>query len=299
MADKNMNTVLVVIGVLVVAYLFLGKGNNQPYTPPLADQQCAITPSLAATGVDALVSNTALTAGNYSYIVNGVFKGSSADLVRGQTVQLLSNPGAAAGTAASGVLSEVQTFTVGCDKNAVDFKYYQYSNPTISIKQDPTTGSSVLGDATCAVGGSVNDTHIASGSTKSFDITVTGTSQKSTGKIFAVVETPASSSSNVSKIELTGCGASPANIPSYVSSSNANSMRAGFEIPAQVGSGNKVCTLQITTVSGKTLYGSIETTFYAEEKFVDTDGVVKEGIYDADGNIKYQSTYDYDFCLVG
>lgn len=285
----NMWLVLVIIAAALLIFGVIklpNFGGTTPETP--TGGNCEITPSLSAVGVDALVANQNVTVGTYYYIVNGQYVGTSYSPIKGDSITVLNDP--------SGYLADKKTVSsVICDKNPVNFAFRNYANATITIKQDPVNGASALTDN--VAGGAVNATSIAAGATANLPIIVQGVNQKSTGNIFAVFEMPTGSASNVSSIGLTcdGQTLSPASIPSAVSSTNTNAYRAAFVIPRIDNAATKTCNLQINTLATKTLAGGVYTTYYGMEQFIDTDGQAKEGIYDANGNAKYQDTYDYDF----
>lgn len=289
----KLNTFWIVVLVIAAVWLFalgglktlgIGGTTNNDVQPTA----CPITPSISATGLDALVANQNVTVGTYYYVVNGHYVGTSYSPIKGDSITMLNAP--------TGYLPDVQTISsVICDKNPVNFAFKNYANATVTIKQDPVNGASALTNA--VAGGAVNATAIAAGATANLPIIVQGTNQKSSGNIFAVFEMPTGSASNVSSIGLTcnGVPLSPASIPSAVSSTNTNAYRAAFVIPSIDNAGTTTCNLQINTLATKTLAGGVYTTYYAEQKFIDTNGAITEGIYDANGNAKYHDSYSYNF----
>ena len=253
--------------------------DGQCYTAPA-------NPSTVATGVDALVANQNVTPATYSIIVNGVYKGSSySNPVKGDQMTVLSDP--------TGYLADVQTVEAKCGNYPLTFKFKNYANATVSVYNDAGTTS-----LTSSTGGATNETAWTAGQTKVNKIRLVGVGQKSTGKIFTVVEYQTNSAPNISNIgvQLT-CGGQAlqqVSIPSAVSSSNTNALRVAYEIP-EISNGAVVdCYLSSQATAAKVLgAGNVILSFFAEQKFVDTDGTIKEGIYDMNGNSKYQDTYTF------
>ena len=152
-------------------------------------------------------------------------------------------------------------------------------------------------------GGANNATAASAGGQRNFPVIFQGTSQKSTGKIFWVVESPAAQGINTSMISAT-CNGAPlpaVAIPAGVTAANAGSYRTAFEVPAVVNGAQTVCNLQITNTATGTVVGKVLNTFYAEQAFVNANGVVETGIYDSTPNgnnaPKYQDKYTYDFVI--
>lgn len=169
--------------------------------------------------------------------------------------------------------------------------YYATSdNPSIRIKNDD--GDYMTDNI---AGSTVNQTNLAEGETLSLDVEFTGTSLESSGDFIYIVELPASTSANVTKIEMSGLNS--VSVPSVHTSNNAGSKIVAFEVPAIVGSDKKTYTLTIVLGASKDLSGGVYTDFYTKQKFVDTDGTVAYGVQDSDGTAKYENTGDFDFLI--
>ena len=251
--------------------------------------QCNPASSFAATSIDGLVANTVIntSAVSYQYVANGKYVGTSYTPIYGDKITVLAS--------LSGYLPNEQTVVSAvCGPNPVQFAFKSYDNATITIKQDAKNGASALTND--IAGGTVNATAITSGGSTSLPVLIEGNTQKTTGKIFMVVELPTGSASNVSSASFNG-GSQVSSIPTCLSSSNANSYRVAYEIPASDGYTSNTYNLAISTNAGKILEGGVRTTYYAEKKFVDADGQVKEGVCDSNNNAVYQDMYSYNFLL--
>jgi hypothetical protein len=288
MAEKT-NWVIIAL-VAAVVYLFasqgagIGSSTNLDYNPPVSDQ-CAITPAVGNSSLDALVPGTTVTLSSAAYRINDKYAGTALPTaVKGDKWEVLVD--------ASNYLASIANKDVGCGAQRIDFALEYYTAPTVTF-QDKDYNT--LADQTAGTG--ANATAIAAGTTSTITVSLQGASQKVTGDMLFVIETPASSAGNVSKIALSCDGAelAQATIPTAISSVNSGSYRAAFEIPSVKGSAEKVCKLQITTQATKVLTGAVLGDFYVKQNFVDTDGSFKYGYYDSDNTAKYQATFDHDF----
>jgi len=285
---------ILVIAVLVIGVIWYINSTKAPtYDPNQVGGNCYITPSISAVGTDALVLNQNVTPSGYAYVVtnnvypSGRYVGTSYSPILGDKLDIL--------TSATGYLPDEQIVqSATCDKNPVAFSFKSYENATVTIKQDAKNGASALTNN--IAGGAVNATAVTSGGSTSLPVIIEGTTQKSTGKIFMVVELPASSAANVSSVSFNG-GTQVSSIPTCLSSNNANAYRVAYEIPAIDGYASNAYNLVITTNAGKTLAGGVYTTYYAEKKFADSTGVIKEGVCDSTNTAQYQDSYSYNFLL--
>jgi hypothetical protein len=182
--------------------------------------------------------------------------------------------------------------TMKCGGIVVDMPmYYSTSdNPAVRIKNDD--GDYVSDNV---AGLTTNQTDLAAGETFSMDVEFSGTSLESSGEFIYIVEFPASTSANISKIELSG--ATSVALPTVHSTVNAGSKVAAFKVPAVVGSAKAVHTLTVELASSKDLSGGVYTDLYSIQQFIDDDGTIKSGVQDSDGTLKYENTLDFDFYI--
>jgi len=169
--------------------------------------------------------------------------------------------------------------------------YYSTSdNPSVRIKNDD--GDYVTDNV---AGGAVNQTLLAAGETLIMDIEIAGTSQESSGEGIYVIEFPAGSASNITKVELSG--ATLVSKPMVHTTLGAGSYVAAFKVPAVIGSEKAIHTLTVTLGATKLLSGGVYTDWYAMEEFIDDNGQVSYGVEDSDGTAQYENTLDFDFLI--
>jgi len=168
--------------------------------------------------------------------------------------------------------------------------YSTSDNPSVRIKNDD---GDYMTDA--VAGGAVNQTDLASGETLTVKVEFKGTSLESSGDLIYVVELPASTSANVTKVEMAGL--SSVSVPSVHTSVNAGSKLVAFQVPAVDGSASRTYDLTFTLGASKDLSGGVLTDWYSLQKFIDTDGTVKYGVQDSEGTLKYENTGDFDFYI--
>jgi len=280
---------IAIAAVVILGIMYFGnQGTPGAVVTPPTTEQCNIAPvnpSTTATGIDALVANQNVTPSSFGYIVNGVYKGSSyTNPVKGDNIVALADP--------TGYLADVETVIAQCGNYPLTFKFKNYANATVTAYADSGITSLTNG------GGANNETAWTAGQTKINKVRLVGAGQKSTGKIFTVVEYQSNSAPNISNtgVQLT-CGGQAlqqVSIPSAVSSTNTNALRIGYEIPEISNGAVTDCYLSSQATASKVLgTGYIRITFLAEQKFIDADGTVKEGIYDMNSNAKYQDTYNF------
>jgi hypothetical protein len=282
--------IVAVIGLLMyVSFFRTGQTVISPGTPTTTGSGCNQNPSLSLIGTNALVPSSNVSPTTVNYRVNGVYIGTTYSTpAYNDKVELIGD--------LAGYLASSGTTTVSCGPNNLAIPtFYQYTNATVSVYTD--AGTAILSNS--AAGGVINETALgASGGSKNWKVHMLGVSQKSTGKIFMVVELPSGSATNVSASGVSLSGLTQVAIPNGVSATNTNPTRVAFEIPALVNGEVRDYNLQMNTLASKTTSGVVRITFFAEQKFVDTDGVFKEGIYDSLSTAKYQDSYTYDFVIL-
>jgi hypothetical protein len=284
--------IIAIAAIVILGVMYFGNQNNSSptiVTTPATTTDCnqvPANPATVATGVDALVANSNVTPANYGFIVNGVYKGSTyTNPTQGDSILALADP-------TGNYLADVETVTAKCGNYPLTFKFKGYTNATVTAYAD--SGITSLTNN----GGANNESAWTAGQTKVNKIRLVGAGQKSTGKIFTVVEYQSNSAPNISNtgVQLT-CGGQALqqiSIPSAVSSTNTNALRIGYEIP-EISNGAVVdCYLSSQATASKVLgTGYIRISFYGEQKFIDADATIKEGIYDLNSNAKYQDSYTF------
>lgn len=251
----------------------------------LTSEGCNVNPSLGTRGINALVTNLNLTPSNFGYIVNDQYIGAAyAAPQAGDKVTVLSNP--------TSYLSDIQSTTIACGVSNLDFKFKNYCNATVTIYTDAGTGILTNG-----LTGAVNET--AMSSSKNWKVHMVGVSQKSTGKVFMVVEMPSNSAANISTVSVSCGGAALAteSIPSYVSSTNTNAYRIGVTLPELSNGAVMDCYISASLIGSTTLGGAVRTSYYGIENYIDVDGKLKTGIYDSLGTAVYQDLHTYNFMI--
>lgn len=271
-----------------------GPDKQEALVTPGSD--CSQTPTILLSAVNALDKGSAVTVGTsarvlgvgqtqYQYI--GAIT-SSTKFAVGDKVELLLN--------ASDYLDTiVKEFTLGCDVNRVAAEIYATDDMGVSIKND--AGTSVLTDD--AAGGAVNETDMAAGGSKTWEVEFTGKDKKSSGNLIYVVEL--GSEANISSVTMSDANGNVLTklsaVPTGLTTSGSNLARYAFKIPAFENAVKKKVYLNVAMNSGKTIAGAVYTTAYSEQAFVDSDGVFKTGVVDASGNTKYEDDFDYDFFI--
>ena len=169
--------------------------------------------------------------------------------------------------------------------------YSTSDNPSIRVKNDDGDYmDNAIG------GGAINQTGLDAGEVLTMDVELSGTSLESSGEGIYVIEFPAGSNANISKVELSG--ATSVAVPSVHTTINAGSEVIAFEVPALEGSGKQVLTLTVELGATKDLSGGVYTDWYAKQEFVDDNGQIALGIQDSDGDAKYENTLDSDFYIM-
>lgn len=297
----NNNIIWIIAAVAVVIFVMNGQKTQPATTTTLPPdfgtnggiEGCNSEPSISLTCLNALVPGTSLTCSASAYRVDDNYMGTSTPTVKvGQKVELIA-------TNLTYVDQIFGPYTIKCGNNPIVASVKQYDNATVSIKTD--AGTNVLSNIGSAW--SVNDTAFGVGGTKNWEISLTGVGQKTSGDIFMVLETPTGSSSNVTQsgIAMSCGGVALAQdvAPGSLASTNSNNLRVAYTIPAIDGGVKKTCNLQVTTVAAKNLGGRFYAWFMPKQAYVDTDGTFKKGVYDTNGNAKYQDFYNYSWHVGG
>ena len=171
--------------------------------------------------------------------------------------------------------------------------YYSTSdNPSITIK-DPNNGDASLTNS--ITGGATNLTAPSVGGTVDFDVQFQGTNTESSGDGIYVIEFPASSSGNIT--EVTMGSLSKLSIPQVHTLQNAGSKAVAFSVPRIDGATKQTYSVIATLGTSKDLSGGVYTDWYAKQAFVDTDGFIKIGVEDSDGNAEYENTVSSNFYI--
>ena len=172
--------------------------------------------------------------------------------------------------------------------------YYSTSdNPGIRAKNDD--GDYMADSAGTNTHSGTNQTDVSAGETITWDLEFSGTSLESSGDGLFVVEFPAGSGANITKVELSG--ATLSTLPSVHTTINAGSKVVVFNVPAVVGSEKTVHTLTIELGAAKDLMGNTLMDWYAKQKFIDDDGSVSFGVEDSDGTLHYENSGDFDVMI--
>jgi hypothetical protein len=292
-AEISGGMILIIAVVIIGVVWFMSSQNAAPANPnnpsPNNNQGNTNNPSLGYAGVNA-ITNAALTLGTTNMVVTNA-QGSHAatnttyTAVAGDSLVLLNDP--------TGYLADSQTVSsIVNGPQVVTFKPYAYANVSMTFKDDPVSSSNTLSqDATPTN----NLTKVAAGGSRKIGMILQGTTQKSTGKQFWTIETPANTGTNISSISVT-CGGSQVNLvslPGCLTAVNAASKIIAFEVPAIVGFGETDCTVNVqTTATGALGAGTYLFKEYAEQKFFDSSNVLEEGICDTTTNgnnaVEYQ-----------
>jgi hypothetical protein len=284
---------LIVFGILALSgsVLWLGGAFEQKATADgvVTDiGDCADASGiLTANVVSALAKGTAVGSPTITAGVNG---GTVSTSVTSGTTTFPVGANVEVLVSKADYIDEVFSFVMPCGGQTLEAPvYYATSdNPSIRAKNDD---GDYMTDTTSTPAGT-NQTAVGVGEVIKWDIEFSGTSLESSGDGILIVEFPASTSANITKVELSG--ATLTSLPTIHSSVNAGSKIVAFEIPAVVGSDKSVHTLTITLGASKDLVGTTLMDWYAKQKFVDTDGSIAFGVEDSEGTAKYENTMDYD-----
>jgi len=183
-------------------------------------------------------------------------------------------------------------FVMPCGGKTLDGAlYYSTSdNPGVRIKNDD--GDFMTDNIS---GAATNQTNLALGETLTLEVEFQGTNTEASGDGIWVIEFPASTSGNISTVELSGC--SKVSVPTVHTLQNAGSKAVAFKVPNVIGAERKTYALQIVLGAAKDLTGGVYTDWYGGQEFIDDDSTIQWGVEDSDGTAKYENTLDYDFFI--
>lgn len=254
--------------------------NTNPQ-PPNPSQNCAQNPSVVSVVSDALQPGISLSPTNY-YITNGQYAGTTSPTVTGSAKVLVTNT--------SYLSAIVDTLPLNCGTNQLTTTLYAYSLPTVSVYSN--NGLAVLTNS--ATGGVYNETHASAGGTLTWKYHMLGNAFKSTGSLLFVAEVGVPNA-NVSSITLTG--GTPTTALGGYSSQVAGSAVKAWVLPAIVGGTAQDYYLSVTGTSGKLIEGTVYTTIYALEPFVEIDGSFNPGnkAWDNNNGAKYHSASNWTY----
>lgn len=284
---KSGNALLVTILVVVVALgLFFMVSQTQFGDEETAAESCGIISEVSINAVDALNQGTAVASPTITASVNGAtpkaFTTASTDVAPGVEIEFL--------VVKANFLSETIKFTPQCGSNDVQVEMFATDDATFQIKN--SDGNVVTDSVT---GGAVNQS--SSSVVINMDLKMTTNSDESSGEVIIVIE--ADNTSEVDSISLSGDGVSNADVPEFYSVNAAGSIVKAFKVSAITDGASKVMSLNIAPESGQTIAGTgFYVTGYSSQWFTDTDGSFVFGVENADGTIKYEDDFDYDFLAI-
>ena len=195
----------------------------------------------------------------------------SPQLISGQTVQLLAN--------ASGYITQVTpAYQVVNGAQQIQGSLYKFANETIQLYNN--TGTALIGGT---LGTSGNDSSFTTQA--NLKMVLTGTTFKSSGRIFMVYET--TSTTNVSAVTLTQTDSTTpiasASVPNCYTNTLTTPYRVAWELPAIVGGQQQIYNLQIVSANGNKIQGAQYLTLYNEQDAYDslTGAILTRGICDS------------------
>jgi len=284
--------VTLLLSVMLIGYMAVGGIKQETLKPSEVTTIASCPESTGVLTVNAYstlqpssaVSTPTLTAGiNDGVVSTSVTSGTTTFAVGDKVTVLVSK---------ADYIDKAFTFTMPCGGKVLEAPvYYATSdNPSVRIKN---SDGDYMSDN--VAGGATNQTVVSAGTTFSLDAEFQGTSLESSGDLVYIIEFPAGSAVNISKVELSG--ATIAEVPQFYSASYAGSKVVAFNIPAVVGSDKATHTITVTLNSAKILAGGVLTDLYSKQDFIDVDGSIKYGIVDSQGTSKYENTGDFDFLI--
>lgn len=274
--------VLIALGVLGLVY----QSMVQEKKPKPAEGCPESTGALTVNAVSALNKGTTISGATIIAGVNGapvstVVTSGTTTFPVGSQVTILVNK--------SDYIDSSATFEMLCGGKVMEMPlYYSTSdNPTIRVINDENaymTDSDTVG---------VNQSLLSTGESLTVTVEFKGTSLESSGDGIFIVETPANTGINISRIELDGVVGKF--VPSIHPSVNAGSKIASFDVPAIEGSTTVTKSLTFVVTPTGHWSGGVLMDWYAKQDFIDDDGTIKNGVQDSDGTAKYENTLDSDF----
>lgn len=281
--------ILAVLGTLGVTSGFLAfKATNGDADP---NGDCETAPVLTDSVKNALEQGTAVSVDRH-YFLNGVYFGVTepSSYSVDDEVQLIIN--------VSGFIDiSTDKITMECGNNKMtkdgkeNILIFDHSDATITIKEDSVT----LSDSTS---GANNASNIVAGGSDTYEVCFTGTDKDTTGIVLYAVEL--GSTANVSDISMYKgeVNLKEVKAPDFYENTLTSPKVQGFIVPAIEGAKEVCYSLTVSAKSGKDIAGAVYTTAYTGQAFVEDDGSLTEwGIEQIDGDITYESTYDYDFVI--
>lgn len=251
--------VLIVVGILVYAVFFKPQTtivNNNP-VPGVGNTgvtQCAIAPSIVSSVTDALSPGTAVTTTNY-YRNNGIYTGTTAPTYASTSDILFT---------ASNYLSVIKSgVALGCGANQVSGSMYALANASLTYYGD---------NGLIALSVTQNETVKAAGTAYNWKLHFQGTDKKSTGKQLFIVEL--SVPGNVSSVSMSG--AEVVAVPNGYTRQATNGYAAAFLLPAITGTVPQDFFLTAQSATGKVISGTVYTTIYSVQPFVEVDGTFSD-----------------------
>lgn len=245
---------------------------------------CRIVPTISLSSQDALEQGTAVTT-TKSYSVNGVYFATAPTFAEGDKVRVLFNA-----SSYIDVLSD--EITLSCGANQLPILIYDWSAPTMQIKED----NSVITDSVTA--GTTNGSAIVSGGSETFEVCFTGTDKDSTGDFIYIVEL--GTTQNVSTINMYSgtTNLDDEDVPEFYTDTLTSPATQGFLVPAIIGAKEVCYDMTIVAKSGKIIVGAVYTTAYVGEPLIEDDGsFIEYGVEQSDGDSDYEDTFDYDIFL--
>jgi len=251
---------------------------------------CEQTPVVEMSLLNAVNPGTGVSGGTFYATQNGDYIGTISNATAfnyGDEVQVL--------TSASDYIDElVDVITVKCGTNRVVKELYATSENTFRAFN---TNSNLMSDVACTTAGNaVNQSD--SSSPISIDLRIDSTTDESTGDLLIVIES--SNTTEVDDMVLSGNGAVKTSTPEFYTVAGAGSITRAYEVPALIDGETNSYTISISPESSATIgagENSIYVTAYSKQAFVDTDGSFTEGYENIDGTVKYEDTWDRDFCI--
>lgn len=291
----NMGMVLltIVVAVAVVgAVVYFGGANitidDSDKTPPeaCADSTGILTVNAYnANNPGTAVTISTLTAGvDGGKIVKNVTSGTTTFAV-GEEVEVL--------VGAADYIDKAFKTTINCGGTTLEAPLAYATSDNPAIRTFNTDGTAVLTDT--ATGGAVNQSALSVGESLIVDLEFTGSALENSGEFIYVVETPAGSGVNITRITLQG--AEPVDKPQLHAAANAGSKIQAFKVPAIDGNDRVTHTLTIEVKATGKLSGGVLMDLYTMQDFIDDDGTISYGVEDSDGTAKYENSFDEDFFI--
>jgi hypothetical protein len=295
-AKTSPGMMVMVIGIIAVVGIlsFMAFGDQvpavDPDAPAVPSGECPeSTGILTINGVNALNKGTSVTP---TTVLAGIGSNAVATNVTSGTTTFPVGSSLKLVVGLPDYIATTIDTVMECGGTILEVPLYQATsdNPAIRIKNDDDT---FMGDS--AAGALQNQTLPSAGETLSLEVEFKGTSLESSGEGVWIIETPAGSGVNISKIELDGVAGR--SVETVHASANAGSKIVAFDIEPIVGSVTVKKTLTIAFTPTGIVTGGVLTDWYAKQAFVDDDGSVGFGIEDSDGTAQHENTFDWDFTI--